>query len=90
MKRIFPLKAIALALFVAVFLGSCYLPVRYDAEITLHRTGHYDFKFAGYLVKVELFKDLSEGKISPAEEQKQIGIIRRDMGREKAIKDFKE
>jgi len=93
MKRKSPLKSTALiscwALFLLVFLSGCYLPIRYDAEIVIHRTGHYDFKFDGYLARIELFQGLNEGKISPAEEQKQIELIKRDMGRDKGVKEYK-
>ena len=89
MIRIFPLKAAALALFPTAVLSGCYLPVRFDAEIILHRSGYYDFKFDGYLARIELFQGLKEGTIDAAEERKQIEVIRRDMTRDKGVKDFK-
>lgn len=89
MTRTFPLKAIAHALFLSVVLSGCYLPIRYDAEITLYRTGHYEFIFDGYLARVELFQGLKEGKIDAAEEKIQIELIRRDMARDKGVKEFK-
>lgn len=89
MIRKLTLKTGAIALLLSAVLSGCYLPIRYDAEITIHRSGHYEFKFDGYLARIELFQDLNEGKISPAEEQKQIELIKRDMGREKGVKEFK-
>jgi hypothetical protein len=79
----------ALALALAVALGGCYMPIRFDAEIEIHRTGHYDFKFDGYLAKVELYQALKEGKIDDAEEKKQIEQIKTDFARDPAVKEFK-
>lgn len=79
----------ALLLFLAVILGGCYIPVRFDAEIEIHRTGHYDFKFDGYLAKVELYKGLKEGTIDREEEKKLIEIIKNDFARDSRVKEFK-
>jgi len=81
--------ALALALAVAIALGGCYMPIRFDAEIEIHRTGHYDFKFDGYLAKVELYKDLKERKIDSAEEKKAVEQIKTDFARDPAVKEFK-
>ena len=61
------IRSLALPVVLSAFLGGCYIPIRFDAEIEIHRTGHYDFIFDGYLASVELYKGLREGKISPAE-----------------------
>ena len=79
----------ALCVVLAVALGGCYMPIRFDSEIEIHRTGHYDFKFDGYLAKVELYKDLKERKIDAAEEKKQIEQIKADFARDPAVTEFK-
>jgi len=89
MIKISVLKTIALTVLLSVFLSGCYIPIRFDAEIELHRTGAYDMKFDGYLASVELYKGLKEGKISPAEEKKKIEIIRVDFTRDPSVKEFK-
>ena len=83
-----PIPAV-LALALAAYLGGCYMPIRFDSEIEIHRTGHYDFKFDGYLAKVELYKDLKERKIDSAGEQKAIEQIKIDFARDPAVKEFK-
>lgn len=82
-------KILSLALFLPVFLAGCYMPIRFDAEIEVTRGGYYDFKFDGYVAKVELFKGLKEGKINPEEERKQIELIKTDFGRSPSVKEFK-
>ncbi len=83
------LPRLAVALFLVAVLAGCYMPIRFDAEIEITRGGYFDFKFDGYLAKVELFQGLKEGKINPEEEKKQIEIIKRDFARDSGFKDFK-
>lgn len=83
-----PILAVV-AMFAAAAVSGCYMPVRFDAEIEIHRTGHYDFKFDGYLAKVELYQGLKERKIDGAEEKKQIEQIKTDFARDPAVKEFK-
>ena len=52
-----------------VGLGGCYMPIRFDAEIAIHRTGHYEMLFDGYLAKVELYKYMKERKIDSGEDK---------------------
>jgi hypothetical protein len=84
---------ILITLFVPVFLSAllsgCYIPIRFDAEIELHRTSAYDFKFDGYLASVELYKGLKEGKIDAATEREKSEIIKTDFKRDPSVKEFK-
>ena len=89
MKTTVLIRSLALPVALSAFLGGCYIPIRFDAEIEIHRTGHYDFKFDGYLASVELYKGLEEGKISPAAEKKKIEIIKVDFTRDPSVKEFK-
>ncbi|MEX2310842.1 MAG: hypothetical protein WD624_00165 [Rhodospirillales bacterium] len=73
----------------AVMLSGCYMPIRFDAEIDIGRTGYYDFIFDGYLAKVELYQDLQENKISRDEELVQVTQIREDFERDSAVSGFK-
>ncbi len=89
MKPVNFIKPLLLTVFLVAVLGGCYLPIRFDAEIEIHRTGHYDFKFDGYLARVELFEALKEGKIGPEKEKKMIEQIKTDFGRDPSVKEFK-
>jgi len=70
-------------------LGSCYLPVQFDAEIEVNRSGYYTMIFDGYLADLTLFNGLMSGKISPAEEKEKVAIIETDMTRDSKTKEFK-
>ncbi len=89
MKTTVLIRSLALPVVLSAFLGGCYIPIRFDAEIEIHRTGAYDMKFDGYMASVELYKGLKEGKISPEEEKKKIEIIRVDFTRDSSVKEFK-
>jgi len=45
-RRLLP--ALIVSLVLVVGLGGCYMPIRFDAEIAIHRTGHYEMLFDGY------------------------------------------
>ncbi|WNJ98613.1 hypothetical protein L2D14_12120 [Thalassospiraceae bacterium LMO-JJ14] len=83
-----PLKALAACAMVFV-LSSCYMPIRFDAEIDISRTGYYDFIFDGYLAKVELYQDLKDNKIDREEELVQVSQIKDDFTRDSAVSEFK-
>ena len=63
--------ALILALAVPLLVG-CYLPVRFDAEIELGRTGFYDIEFDGYMAALPLYTDLQAGKLGEAEAAEKI------------------
>ncbi|MBM3565682.1 MAG: hypothetical protein FJX42_06175 [Alphaproteobacteria bacterium] len=69
---------------IAVLLvaAACYVPIRFDAEIDINRTGHYAMEFDGYIVDLPLFEGLSRGKIGGTEEQKKVQTIRDDFARD--------
>jgi len=83
------LRFLALSVLLSVFLSGCYIPIRFDAEIEIHRTGAFDMKFDGYLAKVELYKAIRERKIGPAEERKQAEMIKNDFARDPSVKEYK-
>ena len=80
-------KAAAL-LAAGLVLASCYMPVRFDSEITIDRYGYYDLKFEGYLAEVGLYQGLVEGKITPEQEKEKVAVIERDFTRDADTKEF--
>ncbi|HEY9163044.1 MAG TPA: hypothetical protein VIN57_00435 [Magnetovibrio sp.] len=84
--RLFAKAATLLA--AGLLLASCYLPVRFDSEITVDRQGYYDLKFDGYMAEVGLYQGLVEGKISPEEEKEKVAVIQRDFERDADTKEF--
>lgn len=83
-----PFAKAAALLCAGLVLASCYLPVRFDSEITIDRAGYYDLKFEGYLADVGLYRGLVEGKISPEQERIKVGVIERDFTRDSDTKEF--
>ncbi len=76
------------AIAVLFVLSGCYMPIRFDAEIDINRSGYYTFIFDGYLAKVQLYQDLQEGKIGRDEELEQVALIKADFERDSAVSGF--
>lgn len=88
--RLFRKRLMAyIALPLLILLSGCYMPIRFDAEIELTRTGYFSFIFDGYLAKVALYDGLRKGKITPAQEKKQAADIKADFARDTSSSKFK-
>jgi hypothetical protein len=81
-----PLARLGAPLGVVVALASCYLPVRFDAEVELLRTGHYTAFFDGYVADVGLYEDLKNGKLNALKERDKADLIVTDLKRSSDIK----
>lgn len=88
-KYITPLLRASFLVLAVIGLSSCYMPIRFDAEIDLSRRGYYEFFFDGYMAKVALYDGLRKGEISKEEEQKQAKQIETDFRRDTSTKEFK-
>lgn len=82
LKRLVTLAAVAL------LLGSCYLPVKFDAEIEIDRAGYYSMIFDGYLAQIPLYEDLVAKKITANEEAERVAVLKRDFTRDSAVTEF--
>jgi hypothetical protein len=78
----------AALLLLALTAAGCYLPVRFDAEIEVHRTGHYGIEFDGYIVDLPLYEALFKQKITGAEEEKKVETVKTDFKRDRGTKDI--
>lgn len=85
LKRI---KAPALLVSAMTVLSGCYLPILFDAEIEITRTGYFKMIFDGYVAKVQLYEKLRKNEISREEEQEAVETIRTDFTRDTSTKAF--
>lgn len=81
-------RAVAPLLAAGIVLAGCYMPLRFDAEIEIDRAGYYSMIFDGYMTRTDLFQDIREGKIGPAEVETRVEVIRRDLTRDPATTEF--
>jgi hypothetical protein len=72
----------------ALLAGSCYLPVRFDAEIEVTRSGHYGIEFDGYIVDLPLYEALFKQKVGGREEEKKVETVKTDFQRDRGTKDI--
>jgi hypothetical protein len=82
-----PFARFALPIVAILTLASCYLPGSFDAEIELSRTGLYKMSFDGYIVDVNFYNELREGKLKPEEEVKKAERIVADFTRDRDTKE---
>ena len=76
------------SMLLVVLLGSCYLPLRFDAEIDLTRQGFYTMTFIGFMTDVDLFRKIRTGEIKGADIDKQLKLIETDFKRSPNTKEF--
>jgi hypothetical protein len=76
------------ALVLVLFAAGCYLPVRFDAEIELSRTGHYGIEFDGYIVDLPLYEGLFKQKVGGFDEEKKVEAVKADFKRDRGTKDI--
>ena len=69
-----------------VTVGGCYVPVRYDAEIEISRTGFYRMIFDGYVARLPLYTALVKDELSPAEEREKVAQIQADLRRDSSVR----
>lgn len=72
----------------ALLAGGCYLPVRFDAEIEVTRSGHYGIEFDGYIVDLPLYEALFKQKVGGREEEKKVETVKTDFQRDRGTKDI--
>ena len=87
-RRRLPAAFAALTLALALFAAGCYLPVRFDAEIEVLRTGHYSIQFDGYIVELPLYESLFKQKVGGLEEEKKVETVKADFKRDKGTQDI--
>ena len=69
-------------------LSGCYVPLQFDADVVINRTGHFEMAFDGEVVWAPLFDKLRRGQIDRAEEQETVKTIEKDLGRDRAFSEI--
>ncbi len=83
------LRSLVISVVFGLFLSSCYMPLRFDAEIEFYRDGRYSMIFDGYVAKVPFYDGLRTGKIKAADEAEQVEIYRADLSNDPAMSEVR-
>jgi len=77
-------------LFLTLFVtASCYYtPDNFLADVIVDAQGRFSMAYEGDLVRVMYVKDLNDGKITPANVQKEIDLIEKDLARDPAFSEI--
>ncbi len=81
-----PLKKLMKLAVLVVLLGGCYLPGSFDAAIEISRTGLYKLSYDGYIIDLNLYRDITEKKLPAKEIKPKIDIVLNDFKRDKGTK----
>jgi len=68
-------------------LPGCYIPVLFDAEVEITRTGFYSMVFDGYLADTDLFDAIRRKTLSPSDEKTRTEALVRDLKRDSAMRE---
>jgi len=79
--------ALVLALACLPALSGCYVPVRFDAEIEISRSGYYDMIFDGYVARAALYREVRNRKIDSREEREKANAVIADFKRDSATQE---
>ena len=63
-----------------LFLGGCYLPLNFEADINIDEKGRYAVRYKGDIIAVTLLSKISNGKVEGASEIKKQAAIYRPIG----------
>ncbi|MBK8907666.1 MAG: hypothetical protein IPM60_07110 [Rhodospirillales bacterium] len=80
------MQLLLLAAVTAAGLHGCFLPLRFDVDATITRTGYFDLKFDGDLAWLPLVREIAEGSLDADERRAKIARIETDLERDPATR----
>ena len=80
---------IAGVLVAAVGLAACYVPDKFQSEVTISKTGDYRLLFYGNLAWEPFHSEALQGKHTPAEIDAEVASLTRDLSRDKDFSELK-
>ena len=64
----------------------CYLPMNFQADLNIDKSGKFAFRYRGDILAVTLMRKISFGKVKGTDIAKQAAIYKRDLGRDSGFK----
>lgn len=71
-----------------IALSGCYVPLQFDADVVINRTGHYEMTFDGDVAWVPLYDKLRRGEINRTKEQETVAALEKDLGRDTSFREI--
>ena len=71
-----------------MLLSGCYVPLQFDADVVINRTGHFEMAFDGDVVWSPLYDKLRRGELSRSEEREKVETIKKDLERDGAFSEI--
>jgi len=70
-------------------VSGCYVPLQFNANVVINRTGHFEMAFDGDVVWAPLYDKLRRGQINRAQERETVNTIKMDLARDKSFREVK-
>lgn len=86
--RINTLLSVCCSAFLLFLLSGCYVPLQFDADVVINRTGHFEMAFDGEVAWAPLYEKLRRGQVSRAAEQETVRTLKKDLARDRAFREI--
>jgi hypothetical protein len=71
---------------VLLLVGGCYLPMNFQVDLNIDKSGKFAFRYRGDILAVTLMRKISFGKVEGAEIAEQAEVYERDLARDSGFK----
>jgi len=86
--RITRLLSICSGAILIVVLNGCYVPLQFNADVVINRTGHFEMTYDGDVAWAPLYDKLRRGQINRAEERETVAVIKKDLARDASFREI--
>ncbi len=69
-------------------LNGCYVPLQFNADVVINRTGHFEMTFDGDVAWAPLYDKLRRGQIDRTQEQETVALLKKDLARDTSFRDI--
>lgn len=74
--------------FLIIPLSGCYVPLQFDADVVINRSGHFEMAFDGDVAWAPLYDKLRRGRITRSKERETVNIIKKDLARDTSFREI--
>ncbi len=82
------LRSIGCSAILIVTLNACYVPLHFDADVVINRTGHFEMAFDGDVAWLPLYDKMRRGQIGRADERETVSLIKKDLARDSSFQEI--
>ncbi len=69
-----------------LLVGGCYLPMNFEADLNIDKSGKFAFRYKGDIIAITLMRKISHGEVKSEDIAEQAKIYKRDLARDSGFK----